>query len=183
MVYKIFKAIEESPIKNDFVYTCKKYIEILRIERNFEEIATMSKNELRQMLKEKTKYEALVYLKNQQMGQEKIKNIIYKKLKMQDYLAEGDRNLLVSKVIYKARGQILDIKMHKKWKYEDLKCEGCQENLETGEEILQCEKLGKNENNADYSWFFSGLVSKQILVGKVMLKKLKKRREIREEIT
>ena len=102
---------------------------------------------------------------------------------MQDYLAEGDRNLLVSKVIYKARGQILDIKMHKKWKYEDLKCEGCQENLETGEEILQCEKLGKNENNADYSWFFSRLVSKQILVGKVMLKKLKKRREIREEIT
>ena len=24
MIYKIFKAIEENPIKNDFVFTCKK---------------------------------------------------------------------------------------------------------------------------------------------------------------
>ena len=54
-----------------------------------------------------------------------------------DYLAEGDRNSLVSKVIYKARGQMLDIKMQKKrWKYDDLNCEGCQEYLETGEEIF-----------------------------------------------
>ena len=183
MVYKILKAIEENPIKNDFVFTSKKYLEILKTKTNFEEIATMSKNELRKMLKKKTKYEALVYLKSQQMGQEKIKNIIYKELKMQNYLAEGDRNLLVSKVICKARGQILDIKMHKKWKFDDMKCEGCQEYFETGEEILKCEKLGKNENQAEYSWFYSDHVSKQILVSKVMIKKLKKRREIREEIT
>ena len=48
-----------------------------------------------------------------QIVHEKIKNIFYKELKMQDYLAEGDRNSLVSKVIYKARGQVLDIKMKK----------------------------------------------------------------------
>ena len=64
-----------------------------------------------------------------------------------------------------------------------MKCEGCQEYFETGEETLQCEKLGKNENHADYSWFYSDLVSTQILVGKVTIKKLKKRGDIREEIT
>ena len=48
------------------------------------------------------------------MKQEKIKNIEYKELKMQDYLAQGDRNISISKIIYKARGQTLDIKMHKK---------------------------------------------------------------------
>ena len=117
------------------------------------------------------------------MVQEKIKNIVYKDLKMQDYLFEGDRNLLVSKAIYKARGKILDIKMHKKWKYDDLNCEGCQQNFETGEEILQCEKLGRNEDQAKYAWFYSDLVSKQISAGKVLIKKLKKRRQIREEIT
>ena len=62
-----------------------------------------------------------------QIVHEKIKNIFYKELKMQDYLAEGDRNSLVSKVIYKARGQVLDMKMKKKWKYDDLKCERCQD--------------------------------------------------------
>ena len=117
------------------------------------------------------------------MGQEKIRNIIYKELKMQNYLAEGDRNLLVSKVICKARGQILDIKMHKKWKYDDIKCEGCQLKSESGEEILKCDKLGKNDNQADYTWFYSELVTKQILVGKIMVQKLKKRKEIREEVT
>ena len=47
------------------------------------------------------------------MVQEKIKNIIYKELKVQDYLFEGDRNVLDSKAIYKVRGLILDIKMQK----------------------------------------------------------------------
>ena len=176
MVYKIFKAIEENPIKNDFVNTCKKYLDILKIKTNFEGIAKMSKIKLKKILREKTNYEAFVYLKSQQMVQEKIKNILYKELKMQDYLAEGDRNLLVSKVVYKARGQVLDIKMQKRWKYDDLNCEGCQENLETGEEIMMCEKLGKNESNAEYSWFYSDLVCKQILAGKIIIKKLKKRK-------
>ena len=183
MVYKIFKAMEDNPIKNDFVYTCKKYLEILKINTNFEEIGKMSKFTLKQILREKTKFEALVYLKSQQMVQEKIKNIVYRDLKMQDYLFEGDRNLLVSKAIYKARGQILDIKMHKRWKFDNLNCEGCNKNLETGEEILQCEKLGTNEDQATYTWFYSELVTKQILAGKVLLKKLKKRKQIREEIT
>ena len=183
MVYKIFKAIEENPIKNDFVNTCKKYLDILKIKTNFEGIAKMSKIKLKKILREKTNYEALVYLKSQQMVQEKIKNIIYKELKMQDYLAEGDRNSLVSKVIYKARGQVLDIKMQKSWKYDDWKCEGCQENLETGEEIMKCEKLGKNESKAEYSWFYSELVCKQIVAGKILIKKLKKRKEIREAVT
>ena len=148
-----------------------------------EQIKNMSKFQLKKILKEKIRNEAFIYLKNQQTKQEKIKNIEYKELKMQDYLADGDRKILVSKLIYKARGMNLDIKMQKRWKYEDFKCEGCQENSETGEEILKCDQLGINENQAQYSWFFSTSVSKQIAVGKVMLEKLKKRKRIREEVT
>ena len=37
--------------------------------------------------------------------------------------------------------------------YDDSNCEGCQENLETREEITKCEKLGKNESHAEYSLF------------------------------
>ena len=33
---------------------------------------------------------------------------------------EGDRNILVSKMIYRLRGITLDIKMQKTWKYDDL---------------------------------------------------------------
>ena len=117
------------------------------------------------------------------MKQEKIKQIEYNELKMQNYLVESDRNISVSKVIYKARGKILDIKTQKKWKYEDNICVGCQENIESGEEVLRCEKLGENDIQAEYSWFYSEQLTKQILAGKVLVKKLKKRKQIREEIT
>ena len=49
---------------------------------------------------------------------------------MQDYLLDGDRNINISKIIYKARGQNLDIKTQKMWKYNDDLCEGCKENFE-----------------------------------------------------
>ena len=45
---------------------------------------------------------------------DKIKNIKFEELKIQDYLADGDRNNLVSKIIFKARGKTLDIKLQKK---------------------------------------------------------------------
>ena len=183
MMYKIFKALEDNPMKNDFVNTCKKYLGILKLDMTFEEIEKLSKFKFTQILKEKMKYEAFIFLKSQQMKQEKIKNIVYKEFKMQDYLAEGDRNVVISKIIFKARGQTLDIKSQKRWKYEDLQCEGCRDNIETGEEILQCEMLGKNVNKAEYSWFFSDSVKKQILTGKIMIEKLKKRKLIREEVT
>ena len=109
----------------------------------------MSKLQLRKLLCEKIRYEALEYLKTQQVKQEKIKNIVYSELKMQDYLREGDRNTAVSKVIFKARGQTLDIKMQRRWKYDDISYEGCHKNFESGQEILQCEKLGKNEKNIE----------------------------------
>ena len=104
-------------------------------------------------------------------------------LKMQDYLMDGDRNILVSKTIFKARGKILDIKTQQKWKYEDNICVGCQENIESGEEILRCKTLGKNEKEISYEWFYSDMVFKQIEAGKLMIKKLRKRKTIREGIT
>ena len=77
----------------------------------------------------------------------------------------------------------LDLKMQKKWKYEDILCEGCHENEETGEEVLKCEKLGSNVQQVDYTWFYSELVTKKILVGKVLVQKLKKRKQLREGVT
>ena len=71
---------------------------------------------------------AFEYLKLQQSKQEKfIQNINYSKLVMQEYLADGNRNLEVSKVIFKARGMVLDIKAQKGWKYDDKLCKKIRE--------------------------------------------------------
>ena len=102
---------------------------------------------------------------------------------MQDYLADGDRNTNIYKLIFKARGKILDIKLHKKWKFEDKICSGCGINEESGEEILHCDSFGENSDNVPYSWFYSSSVDEQVCVAKVMMNKLKNRKKIREEVT
>ena len=157
-------------------------METVKLKITFQDIEKKEKITFRKILKEKIKDEAFEFLKNQQLNQEKIKDIIYKELKIQDYLADGDRNISVSKMIFKARGKTLDIKSQKRWKYDDLQCTGCSQKIESGEEIMQCEYLGSNQLGAEYSWFFSDLVSKKISAGKVIMKKLQKRKKLREEI-
>ena len=54
---------------------------------------------------------------------------------------------------------MLDIKLQKKWKFEDKLCSGCHENEESADEILTCKSFGENNENVRYSWFFSEQVS------------------------
>ena len=77
----------------------------------------------------------------------------------------------------------MDIELHKKWKFEDKICSGCGINEESWEEILQCDSFGENSDNVPYSWFYSSSVDEQVCVAKVMMKKLKNRKNIREEVT
>ena len=184
MIYKILKETSENPTKNDFVYTCKKYLKTLDLDLSFEEIEKMTKFSFKKLLKVKTISAAFAYLEEQKKKQKKIKDTVnYSKLEMQEYLVDGDRDNNIAKVIYKARGMTLDIKTHKKWKFSDILCTGCQKNEETGEEILRCEIFGENLEKIPYSWFYSNKVADQIKAGKVMRKKMKARERLVEEIT
>ena len=94
-----------------------------------------------------------------------------------------NQNTNVSKFIFKARSQTLEIKTHKKWKYDDTLCTGCKSNEESGDEILSCASLGKYEKNVTkplYEWFFSNLVSDMVYCAKVMMERLKFRQKIIE---
>ena len=76
---------------------------------------------------------------------------------------------------------MLDIKMHKKWKYDDTLCVGCTQRDETGEEMLTCEYFESDDKiptNLSYEWFYSKEVSEIIGCAKVMMQKLKVRQKI-----
>ena len=49
------------------------------------------------------------------------------------YLADAERNISISKIIYKARGKTLDVKLQKRWKYSDMLCSTCKTTEESGE--------------------------------------------------
>ena len=55
-------------------------------------------------------------------------------------------------------------------------------NEESGEEILLCSSFGENTENITYSWFYKSS-DKQISAAKLLVKKLKTREKIREEVT
>ena len=74
--------------------TCKKYLEVLEINLTFEEIQSMSKFSFSQLMK----IVAFAYLKAQQQKQDKIKSIVFTKL-------------AIGKLIFKARGETLEIKL------------------------------------------------------------------------
>ena len=85
----------------------------------------------------------------------KISCIKYEKLELQEYLHEENKNTKISQFIFKARCKTLEIKTHKKWKFEDKICTGCKLREETGDEVLSCEGFGETllENQPKYEWF------------------------------
>ena len=133
------------------------------------------------MVKEKTTFAAFKYLVNLK-NKQTISHIQYEKLGIQEYLMEGNKNLKVSKFIFKARSRTLDIKLHKKWKYEDKLCVGCKVREESEEEVLTCKFLGEEDEiltkPIDYNWFFGGLIDDMVLVAQEMMKRMNKRKKI-----
>ena len=122
MIYQVFQATSENPIKNDFVNLCKKYLQILKIELSFTEIEYLSKYKFKKIVKEKVTTAAFDYLMREKLKQTKICDINYEKLEMEDYLLDGNKNTRTSKFIFKARSKTLDIKMQRGWKYKDKIC-------------------------------------------------------------
>ena len=72
MMHKVFKAILENPLKNDFVRTCQKYLEKLDIKSSFEEIEKMSKLSFKKLVKENTKKAAFKYLIEEKTNNQKL---------------------------------------------------------------------------------------------------------------
>ena len=102
---------------------------------------------------------------------------------MQEYFCAENRNKELAKVVYKARGKSLDIKTHKKWKYEDLQCIGCENNIETVDEILTCSGLGENEDNPkSYECFLGDIVKVMIETAVELRKRLKARQNINDDM-
>ena len=177
MIYKVFKATLENPLKNDFVRTCQKYLEKLNIKSSFEEIERMSKLTFKKLVKEKTKKAAFIYLIEEKKKQSKITDVKYERLEMQEYLMEGNKNTKLSKLIFKARGRTLAIKTHKKWKFDDNICVGCEDKMETENEFLTCRGLGDVEN-VSYEMVFGESVEDMIKLAKVIRQRLKAREKI-----
>jgi hypothetical protein len=150
----------------------------------------MSAYAFKKIVKEKVIQAGFKYLlekKNEPGKQTKIAHLQYSKLELQEYLLDGNKNTEISKLIYKARGKNLDIKTHKKWKYKDNLCIGCNIRIETEDELLSCpgfsEKGEETTEELNFSVVFGGSVQDMINVANRLRRRLKRREKLLEEIT
>lgn len=188
MLFKVLEATRENPTKNDFVKTCESYLEKLKINMTFEELGKLSKWSVKKMVKEKTHEAGFNYLLKEKNKQNKISEIQYSDLEIQEYLLEGNRNTKMSKVIFKARAMCLDIKTQKSWKYKDDICVACGVKSETGDELLFCSsykngKYDKDIQSLCYKTFYEGPSSDMHLLANVVEKRLKQREQMMEGVT
>ena len=188
MIFKVLQTTRENPVHNDFVKTCEKYLKQLNINLTFEQLGEMSTWSVKKLVKEKTSTAAFKYLLEIKNKQTKISHIQYDDLEMQSYLLDGNRNIEVSKVIYKARSLTLNIKTQKSWKYKDDLCVGCGVKSETGQEFLTCMGYSEQEiltqpNPLDYNLVFGGEVGDRTSVAKELMRRIKMRDKILDEET
>ena len=105
-------------------------------------------------------------------------------LKKQARKAHKNSNTEISKLIFEARGRNLNIKEHKRWKYEDALCVGCKENSESENELLSCPGFSESNEVSNeeifYSLVFGDKVSEMVKVTRVIRKRLKIREKLME---
>ena len=68
MIYQVFNATRDNPVKNYLFFTCEKYLKKLNIVLNFAEIAKMLKFRFNKLLKEIIKRAAFSYLEAQKIN-------------------------------------------------------------------------------------------------------------------
>ena len=144
----------------------------------------MSEWSFKKLVKDRTEKAALKFLLDEKEKQTKIAHVQYDRLEIQDYMISGECSTKMSRIIFKARSQTLDVKTQRKWKYNDKACIGCKRKEETGQEIMICENLN-NENRIathpiNYGAFFDKNLTNMVKAAILIDKALKRRQMILE---
>ena len=166
LIKRFFLLQIEQPTRGDWASTCVQNLKELCIFEPLEEIEKMTKNKFKNILKEKIKKEAFVYLiKNKGI---KGKEINYPVLKMADYLLPNKTGISIEdqRSIFSVRNRMVNIPDNfSSQQNGDLSVTKCicseKENME---HIYTCNKLNKETVKLPYQKIFSGNIEEQIYI-------------------
>ena len=112
----------------------------------------------------------------------KIRNLKHKSYEMQNYLKSNAEKITQdeAKEIFKLRSKVTDVKGNFKGKYENIKCQLCEED-EDQKHIIICKELNKSENEEkipDFEEIYKGNINNQVKIVRKFLENMKKRRKL-----
>ena len=101
---------ERSPLKEDWILSVKKDLETFQLDHlTFPEIKKMKKYKLKKIVKKALKKKAFEYLQVEKNRKNKIKNIQYSTLELQQYLKTDKIGLRRKKLLFKTRTRMLQV--------------------------------------------------------------------------
>ena len=178
MLSKVFRVLQADSRKGDFVDLSSRDKTELDIVMTDEEIEAMSKLQWKQLIKQKTKFAAFIYLYEENQSKEKTRDINFDKLKISLYLKENERTGWF-KIIFSIRSKTLDIKEFHPWKYENNDmCVKCLNFPETMDHFATCDEYG-----TEIEPFWRDIYLDNVIRQKEIGKRIEKRFVVRQSIT
>ena len=181
IMFKVFEKQCEIRTKKDWVTTILNDLEELNMKVNFVDIQEMSKEKWKSIVKQNIKEHTFRKLMERKENHSKIKDLVYSKFEMQDYLKPGSQIITRKEIefIFKLRSKMVNIKANYKGSQKTITCSSCNNGEETQEHIYNfCEVMNKEApekvpKKEDYNLINTGNIEEKLKVAKLFIQRLK----------
>ena len=186
---RVLIAQKESPTKGDFFNLVQEDYNKIGEILDIQQIENTSKERHKRYIKSKISISAFRYLKEKQSKHSKVKDIIYQKLEMQNYMKSPLFTNEEVSLLFAIRSRAIDCKINFRNKYnkDDLLCSVCQQEEESQIHILHCKVLNdvlrSNElivDQVNYQDIYGDDHRKQKVIRTIFSKLLSIRKQILE---
>ena len=184
MTSKILRAQQADPIEGDFCLLVEEDMKMIKLEKSEEEIISMTKGQMKLVVKRKVKEAALKYLMGENKSKEKTKHIKYHKLEPKQYMIHPRITNKQASLLFALRTRtIRGIRGDFGQMYPNKQCplDGCK-HLDTLPGLLTCPALRtsvKDHNNSiRYEDVFSHRLEEQRAAAELFARLLETREEL-----
>ena len=182
LIFKFLEAQLASPTKNDWGQTVAADLDELDITFPIFEISKTPVEKFRKLTMTNICTLALKHLNGEKGGHSKVLNIVYRNMKIQEYLTPNVIDIQEAKFIFHLRTRMVDVRKNFSGSYPNLNCPLCNLEPDTQEHLLKCEKLDADtdliSSMPEYSDIFSENLEAQVLVARIIQSRFKKRKQL-----
>ena len=141
MLYKFFETQYNHPIKDDWTLQVIQDLDDFGIPGSFKYMKSKSTNAFKRQVKIKSKEYALNYLLGLKVKHSKMDNLIYNKLKLQNYLKSPGIPVYEAKNLFRFRNRTANFKENFGDKYPNKACPLCTVHMDTQTHAVQCDQI------------------------------------------
>ena len=154
MIHCFFQAQLNKPTKNDWIETVKQDLVDLEIHLSFQEIKELSHDKFKGIVREKYRSAALKELLTAKSSHSKMMALNYRELKTQPYLFDKSFHSGDAKLLFSLRSRMVKVRNNYQNSESDLYCPLCDEDIDTQEHLLVCEKIHPSKSDVSYNAIF-----------------------------